>query len=88
MLRAQAKSWGKAVYNVWCGVGLNQCLCTGTGQRGLVPVGINGALHTFFTRLSTAVSHSYFGQFTSVNRTLSPSFHRTYKDNYKVYISY
>jgi hypothetical protein len=80
-----SKSWGKVVYNVWRGVGRNRSLYTAAGSDRSVPLGINGGLHTFFTRLSTAVSHKYFEIFPSVSTVVTPTFHRTYKDNYKVY---
>lgn len=88
MRKLSTKTWGKAVYNVWWGVGRNRSLYTAAVPDPLAPMGINSGLHTFFTRLSTAVTHKHFECFTSVNTVVSPTFHRTYKDNYKVYISY
>jgi len=77
--------WGMFVGNLWGWQGQAPFLYSSHFTEQGIPVARYACLHTVFTRLSTAVSHSSFLNFTVVNPTLSPTFHTTYKDNNKVY---
>lgn len=80
------KAWGFTVDSTRHRLVQSSGLYPQPQQRRFTHVGKNSCLHTVFTRLSIAVSHSHFCVFTVVIAIVSPTFHSTYKDNYKVNI--
>ena len=79
------KYWGWVVGKLWGWHGQAPLLYSATFDKQTTPVGITAVLHTSFARASSVVSHSTFSNLTAVGLRLSPTFHSTNKDNYKVY---
>ena len=79
------KTWGEAVGRVWGHNGQVAGLYPAVMVVSNAPMGITRALCAVFTSKARVVSHSSFGAFTAVNSVVTPTFHSTYKDNYKVY---
>jgi hypothetical protein len=78
-------TWGKPVGSRWEGLGQPIGLSATILVMVMARVHKLTALDTVFAHISTAVAHSCFVIFSAVSPLLSPTFHSTYKDNYKVY---